>query len=200
MNIAANRLLPGVLAAAAGLGLATSCVSTERETTAPGRATRTTYTPPRGKGQRVTAATVLNTVQATHVFSAPGAPDRFMLLLQGPRVLTGRLHFVVLSAQGDTLHREYLPARLLQDPQALTVRDQEISVLRGMNAFFSANRFVVPAIPATTQTAPPGLTAAAWSSLKASPQAVGFDYPSAQGSLQRLVYVPQLGRAVVLAE
>lgn len=189
------------LAGAAGLSwlLATSCVSTERETSAPGRSARTeatTYVPPKGKGQRVSGATVLNTVRAEHAFSGAAAPDRFLLQLRGPRVLTGRLHLVVLSAQGDTLHQEVLPARVLQDPAALTVRDQEISVLRGMNNFFAPARFAAPSLGGAR---PATLSPADWATLRTDPQAVAFAYPAAAGE-HHLVYSPKLGRAVVLGE
>lgn len=179
MNTLYKASVRALVAVAASALLAPSCVSTERETSTPSRSPRAEYTPPSGKGQRVSGATVLNTVQAAHAFSSPGTPDKFLLQLRGPRILTGQLHFVVLSAQGDTLHQEVLPARVLQDPQALTVRDQEISVLRGMNGFFSPARFA----PAP-----------------ASPAAVVFEYPAADGTPHQLVYSPKLGRAVVQAE
>ena len=188
------------LTGAASLSLllaAASCVSTERETSAPGRSARTEYTPPSGKGQRVSGATVLNTVQAEHAFSS-AAPDRFRLQLRGPRVLSGRLYLLVLRAQGDTLHQEVLPARVLRDSTALTLRDQEISVLRGMNGFFAPAHFAAPALGAASAR-PATLSPAAWSTLRTDPQAVAFTYPTAQGE-HHLVYSPQLGRAVVLAE
>ncbi|NML64201.1 hypothetical protein HHL22_03185 [Hymenobacter sp. RP-2-7] len=188
------------LAGAATLSLllaAASCVSTERETSTPGRSLRTVYTPPSGKGQRVSGATVLNTVQAEHAFSG-AAPDKFQLQLRGPRVLSGRLYLTVLSAQGDTLHREVLPARVLQDSTALTVRDREISVLRGMNGFFNPGRFTAPA-GAAPAARPATLSPTAWNTLRTDPQAVAFAYPTAQGE-HHLVYSPKLGRAVVLAE
>lgn len=195
-------LLPAPLggyAALAALLLTASCVSTERETTTPSRAPRTEYTPPTGKGQRVSTATVLNAVQATHAFTGPSATDRFVLQLRGPRVLTGKLHLAVLGSRGDTLYREVLPARVLQDPAALTVRDQEISVLRGMNNFFSASRFATPAVLAAA-VRPANLSTADWATLRADPQATSFDYPAANGAQHRLVYSPKLGRAVLLAE
>lgn len=204
MKLSVNTFACGRLAGAAGLSLllATSCVSTERETSAPGRSARTeqpaAYTPPKGKGQRVSGATVLNTVQAEHTFSSAAAADKFRLQLRGPRVLTGRLYFTVLSARGDTLHREVLPARVLQDPAALTVRDQEISVLRGMNNFFGAAHFMGPA-PVAARARPAALSPEAWRTLRADPQAVAFAYPTAEGE-HHLVYSTKLGRAVALDE
>ena len=182
----------------AALLFSASCVSTEREPTTPTRDARAEFRPPTGKGQRVSGATVLNAVQATHAFTAPGAADHFVLQLRGPRVLTGKLHLAVLSSRGDTLYREVLPARVLQDPAALTVRDQEISVLRGMNNFFNPGRFST-AVPAT-QAPPPSLSAADWTTLRADAQATSFDYPAANGAQHHLVYSPKLKRAVLLAE
>lgn len=193
-----RRYLAASQALLAALLLTASCVSTERETTTPSRDARAEFRPPTGKGQRVSGTTVLNAVQATHAFSAPGAADRFVLQLRGPRVLTGKLHLAVLSSRGDTLYREVLPARVLQDPAALTVRDQEISVLRGMNNFFSPSHFsaTVPDAPAR----PASLSAADWATLRADAQATSFAYPAAGGAQHHLVYSPKLGRAVLLAE
>lgn len=186
----------------AGLALLAACAGREHETTRPSASlpdARATYQPPTGKGQRVGGATVLNTVEATHLFSSPTAPDRFVLQLRGPRILTGRLYLAVLSAGGDTLSRQVTPARVLRDPQALTTRDQEISVLKGMNNFFNANRFAQPAVAAGAHQ-PASLSSAEWAALRADPQAVGFDYPAADGTLRRLAYVPRLGRVLVLSE
>lgn len=180
-----------------------ACVSTERETSRPNPTAttdpRATFTPPSGRGQRVTGATVLNTVQATHVFSNPASPDRFVLQLRGPRVLSAQLHLAVLTSGGDTLRQEVIPARVLADPQALTTRDQEISVLKAMNNFFNANRFVTPAVAAAAHQ-PAGISAADWAAVRADARAVGFDYPAADGTLHRLAYAPKLGRVVLLTE
>ncbi len=179
-----------------------SCVSTERETATSSRGPRTEFTPPKGQGERVGGATVLNTVRATHLFSDPKTPDTFVLQLRGPRVLTGRLHLLVLSSQGDTLRHEVLPVSVLltdptlKDNQSASVRAREINVLRNMNTFFSDSHFVRPAVPAAA-TPPAGLDAEAWASLRKDPAAVGFDYPGGKGET-RLVYARQLGRVVLV--
>ncbi|TDN39520.1 hypothetical protein A8B98_20040 [Hymenobacter sp. UV11] len=183
---------------------AASCASTERETATSSRGPRTEYSPPKGRGERVGGATVLNTVRTTHIFSDPKNPDTFVLELRGPRVLSSRLHLSVLSSKGDTLHREVLPTSvLLTDPTlkdnlSASVREREISVLRGMNTFFGDSHFVQPAVPAVA-TPPAGLDAQAWASLRRDPAAVGFHYPGSKGET-RLIYARQLGRVVVLAE
>ena len=59
MTISLRALAP----VAATLLLATSCVSTERETATSSKDPRAEFTPPRGRGERVGAATVLNTVR-----------------------------------------------------------------------------------------------------------------------------------------
>jgi len=198
MTISLRALAP----VAATLLLATSCVNTERETATSSKDPRTEFTPPRGRGERVGAATVLNTVRATHPFSDPKTPDTFVLELRGPRIVTGRVHLFVLNNQGDTLRHEVLPATaLLDDPtlrnnQSASVRDKEISILRGMNAFFSPSHFVQPAVPATTPQ-PAEIDTQAWTSLRNDPRAVGFDYPTGTGET-RLAYSRQLGKVVVI--
>ena len=186
------------------LGLA-ACVNTEREAATSSQGDpRAQFTPPSGKGQRVGGATVLNTVRATHPFSDPKTPDVFVLQMRGPRILASQMHFIVISSKGDTLRHEVLPARALLDDPSLrdnasaSVRDKEISVLRGMNAFFGASHFVQPAVPASAPQ-PAEVDSQAWASLRSDPTAVGFTYPSATGD-KRLAYSRQLGRAVVLSE
>ncbi len=186
---------------AALLLAATSCVNTERDIVA-SPVSRTEFTPPRGRGERVGGATVLNTVRTTHPFSDPNSVDMFILQLRGPRILSGRLHLVVLSSQGDTLRHEVLPpTALIDDPtlrdnQSASVRDREISILRGMNGFFDPKHFVQPAVSATA-TQPAELDTQAWASLRNDTRAVGFDYPSGRGD-SRLTYSRQLGKVLVI--
>ena len=189
---------------AALLLAATSCVNTERDiaTSSVPRSSRTEFTPPKGRGERVSSTTVLNTVRTTHPFSDPKASDTFILQMRGPRMLSSHLYLLVLSSKGDTLSQVVLPATaLIDDPtlrdnQSASVRDREISILRGMNNFFGPSHFVQPAVPATA-VASVGVPAPAWASLRNDPTAVGFDYPNGNGE-SRLVYSRQLGRAVVI--
>ncbi|MBO2033044.1 hypothetical protein J4D99_16730 [Siccationidurans ginsengisoli] len=189
-------------AVAAILLTVSSCVSTERETATSTKNPRDEFTPPNGRGQRVGGATVLNTVRTTHTFSDPQAPDNFILQMRGPRVLSSRVHLFVVSSKGDTLRHEVLPAtallddRTLRSNQSATVRDKEISILRGMNSFFSPSHFVQPAVPSTA-TQPAELDTQAWTSLRDDPKAVGFDYPSGTGE-SRLAYSRQLNKVLVI--
>jgi hypothetical protein len=194
-----------VLAVAGLLQLGTSCVNSERELAASTKDPRSLYVPPTGAGRRVSGTTILNTVRASHTFSDPKTKDNFLLQLRGPRILTSRLHLIVLTTKGDTLRHEVMPARtLLQGTEAQTsklstVRDQEITILRRMNGFFSEDHFLNPAIPSSAAK-PAGLDAKAWDTLRADKTAISFEYPSAAGSEHRLAYSRQLGRAVVLSE
>lgn len=192
-----------ILAAVGLLALGASCVNSERELAASTKDPRSLYVPPTGAGRRVNTATVLNTVRASHSFSDPKTKDNFLLQLRGPRILTSRLHLIVLTAKGDTLRHEVMPARALlqglevQSSRPTTVRDQEIAILRRMNTFFSEDHFTNPAVPGSA-TRPAGLDAKAWESLRADPTAIGFDFPGAAGSEKRLAYSRQLRRAVVM--
>ena len=183
------------------LATTAACVNTERDI-ATSRDPRAEFTPPRGRGERVSGATVLNTVRATHAFSDPKAPDTFVLQLRGARVLSSQAHLLVLSSRGDTLRQEVLPATaLLDDPtlrenQSASVRDKEISILRGMNNFFSDKHFTRLTLPATA--APPAdVSPQAWASLRTDPAAVVFDYASPTGEHQ-LVYARALGKVLVV--
>jgi hypothetical protein len=194
-----------ILAVVGLLQLGTSCVNSEHELASSTKDPRSLYVPPTGAGRRVNGATVLNTVRASHSFSDPKTKDNFLLQLRGPRILTSRLHLIVLTTKGDTLRHEVLPARALlqgsetQVSKLTTVRDQEITILRRMNSFFSEDHFTTLSVLSSTRK-PAGLDAKAWATLLADPAAMSFEYPSAAGSDHRLAYSRQLGRAVVLSE
>lgn len=146
---------------------------------------------------------MLNTVRATHAFSNPRTRDNFTVQLRGARILTGQVHLIVTNPAGDTLRHEVLPARALLDSQAeanpTTTRDQEISILRGMNTFFAASHFSQPAVP-TQEPQPAEVDAAVWQALRADPSAVAFDFPGPDGSERRLTYVRKMRKAVVLSQ
>ena len=181
----------------------TSCLNTEREVGTSRNADRE-YTPPTATA-RVSSRTVLNTVRAAHYFSNTKTKDNFILQLQGPKIMSGQARFIILSSTGDTLRKEIMPAtalldeRQLDDPQAATVRDKEIAILRGMNSFFADDRFVQPAV-AKTATQPGEIDAQTWSSVKADTRAVGFDYVTAAGKERRIAYDKKQKKAVVIAE
>ena len=194
-----------ICAVAGLLQLSASCINTEREVATSTKDPRSVYVPPTSAGRRISGATVLNTVRASHNFSDPKAKDNFLLQLRGPRILTSRVHLIVLSAKGDTLRHEVMPARALlagsavQDGKMATVRDQEIAILRRMNNFFAEDNFTHPAVPASAAQ-PAELDAQAWASLRDDPTAIGFDYPGAAGNEMRLAYSRQLHRAVTMSQ
>ncbi|WP_156175906.1 hypothetical protein [Hymenobacter terrenus] len=183
-----------------------SCVSTEREVSNSNTDPRATYTPPpAGSRSRLSNKTVLNTVSRTHPFSDPKTRDNFILQLRGPRVLNAQAHLIVTSSTGDTLRHEVIPARslltgkLLNDPQAASVRDQEIAILQGMNNFFADRHFSEPAVP-TGSEQPAEMDSQTWSALREDPGTVGFDYTGAGGAERRLTYVRKLAKAVVISQ
>ncbi|ALW86061.1 hypothetical protein AUC43_13755 [Hymenobacter sedentarius] len=197
--------LSGIALLAAGLTLQlSSCVSTEREVSSSTTDPRTTYKPPvAGNGARIGSKTVLNTVSTSHTFSDPNTKDNFILQLRGPRVLTARAHFIVTTSKGDTLRHEVMPARALLsestlDPQASSVRDQEIAILQGMNTFFAAGHFSQPAVPAGLEQ-PAEVDTKTWAALREDPSTVAFDFTGTGGSERRLAYVRKLGKAVVIS-
>ena len=114
-----NFLRFGCCNLALGLAL-TSCLNTEKEIGTTDKDPRATYTPPApSERARMTGASVLNTVQGTHIFSDPARPDRFVAQLRGLRVISGQVHLFVLNADGDTLRHDVRPARALLTDEAL---------------------------------------------------------------------------------
>ena len=181
-----------------------SCLNTEKEIGTTDKDPRATYTPPApSERNRMSAATVLNTVQGSHVFSDPARPDRFVLQLRGLRILTGQVHLFVINPTGDTLRHEVLPARALlseaalADPAAASTRDKEIAILKRMNSFFGPESFVQPAVPVTAEQ-PAEFSTAAWAALKADPSTVAFDCPGRDGAQRRLAYSKAMSKVLVI--
>lgn len=192
----------------AGLGLlfqVSSCINADREA-GTARSTDRPYTPvPEGARGRVTDRTVLRTVNSTHYFSNPKAKDKFVLQLQGTKILNAQARLIILSSTGDTLRKEIIPAtalvddRMIADPKAATARDKEIAILQGMNSFFREDRFTQPAVPRATRQ-PSDIDAQAWQAVREDTKAVGFDYTTAGGKERRLAYAKKLRKAVVVAQ
>lgn len=183
-----------------------ACLNTEKEIGTTEKDPRATFTPPAASDRsRMTSASVLNTVQASHVFSNPVQPDKFVLQLRGLRILTGQVHLMVVNAAGDTLRHEVLPARALlseealADPAASSSRDKEIAILKRMNTFFAPDNFVQPAVPVTAEQ-PAEFSTAAWTALKADPSTVAFDCPGRDGGLRRLAYSKSMGKVLVITQ
>lgn len=197
----------GFVLIAAGLTLQlASCISTEREVSSSTADPRSTYIPPAaGDRNRVSSKTVLQTVSTKHAFSDPKTKDNFILQLRGPRVITSRAHLIVTSSTGDTLRHEVLPARALlsekalNDPQAASVRDQEIAILQGMNTFFADGHFMQPAVAAGAEQ-PAEVDTKTWSALREDPGTVGFDYIGAGGAERRMAYARKLHKAVIISQ
>ena len=181
-----------------------ACLNTEKEVGTTDKDPRAVFTPPAAADRnRMTSATVLNTVQASHIFSNPARPDKFVLQLRGLRILTGQVHLMVLNAAGDTLRHDVVPARALlseealADPAASSSREKEIAILKRMNTFFAPDNFVQPAVPVTAEQ-PAEFSTAAWAALKADPSTVAFDCPGRDGAQRRLAYSKAMSKVLVI--
>lgn len=130
----------------------------------------------------------LLTSRSRHIFSAPGTPDVFSLVLRGASVLTGEATFTITTAGGEVIFREMLSAADLeaamvyemQSPTA-TQAEREAYVRRRIREFFAEKNFRRPAVassatfPAATE-APVGTDRAAWDDLRRRPDVVAFQY------------------------
>ncbi|WP_188813902.1 hypothetical protein [Hymenobacter cavernae] len=178
----------------------TSCITTEREVGSAKNQQKYTPTP----GNRITERSVLNKVNAQHYFTSIKAKDQFVLLLQGSKIVNAQARFIILTSTGDTIRKETIPAAALlkasdlDDPQAATVRDKEIAILKTMNTFFREDHFTQPAIPRAA-VQPANVDAQAWSAVRADTKAIGFDYIAAGGKERRIAYAKTLRKAVIIA-
>ncbi|WP_303311408.1 hypothetical protein [Hymenobacter sp. BT730] len=194
--------LPVVFAA---LLVQSSCITTERESATSKNPDRVFTPTPEGQRARLTPKSVLNSVRTTHQFSDPKSKDIFILLLQGTKILNSQARFLIISSKGDTLRNEVMPAlalldeRELEDPQAATVRDKEIGILKGMNNFFKDDRFTSPAIPRSMTEAAVS-DQEAWQAVREDNKSVGFDYVTAGRKERRIAFSRKLNKAVIVAE
>lgn len=133
-------------------------------------------------------ADTLLTARRRHLFSSPGSPDAFSLVVRGASVLTGEATFTITTASGQVIFREVLSAPDLeaamvyemQGPTA-TQEEREAYVRRRIQEFFADKNFRRPAVasaatfPDSTE-APTGTDRAAWDNLRRRPEAIGFQY------------------------
>ncbi|MBX0290892.1 hypothetical protein K3G63_10605 [Hymenobacter sp. HSC-4F20] len=133
-------------------------------------------------------ADTLLTSRSRHIFSSPGTPDVFSLVLRGASVLTSEATFTITTAGGQVIFREMLSAADLeaamvyemQGPTA-TQAEREAYVRRRIREFFAEKNFRRPAVAASATfpaaaEAPAGTDRAAWDDLRRRPDAVGFQY------------------------
>jgi len=180
----------------------TSCITTEREVGS-AKTGQKVYNPT--PGNRITSRSILNKVNAQHYFTNSKAKDQFVLVLQGSKIVNAQARFIILTSGGDTIRKETIPATALlkasdlDDPQAATVRDKEIAILKSMNNFFREDRFMQPAVPRAA-VAPANVDPKAWSAVRADTKAIGFDYVAATGKERRIAYAKALQKAIIVAD
>jgi hypothetical protein len=184
-----------------------SCVTTDREMGASENSDKVFTPRPEAQRSRLNSRSVLRTVQTQHTFSDTRNKDNFVLLLQGPKILDANARFLIISAKGDTLRNEVMPAKSLideralqTDPQAASVRARELAILQGMNRFFAPDKFTSPAVPRSITAAPEGSDPEGWEAVRTDNRAVGFDYIDASGREKRIAYARKLNKAVVVAD
>ncbi|RPD50201.1 hypothetical protein DNI29_05235 [Hymenobacter sediminis] len=133
-------------------------------------------------------ADTLLTARSRHVFSAPGSPDAFSLVMRGASVLTGEATFTITSASGQVIFREVLSAPDLEAAMVYEMKgptatqaEREAYVRRRIQEFFADKNFRRPAVassatfPDSTE-APAGTDRTAWDDLRRRPDAVAFQY------------------------
>ncbi|GAB2769167.1 hypothetical protein HNQ93_000280 [Hymenobacter luteus] len=130
----------------------------------------------------------LLTARRRHLFSSPGSPDAFSLVLRGASVLTAEATLTITTAAGQVIFREVLSAPDLEaamvydmpGPTA-TQAEREAYVHRRIREFFADQNFRRPAVAAAATfpaaaDAPAGTDRAAWDDLRRRPEAIGFQY------------------------
>ncbi|MCA8831423.1 hypothetical protein [Hymenobacter pini] len=146
-------------------------------------------------------ADTLLTSRTRHIFSAPGAPDAFSLVLRGASVLSGEATFTITTASGEVIFREVLSSPDLEaalvyemkGPTA-TQAEREAYVRKRVKEFFAEKNFQRPAVAKTATfpagATPTGLDRAAWDDLQSRPEAVAFRYLVGKEDRRTVVWAP----------
>lgn len=186
--------------------------SAESVTAAPEVAADSAATAPLEPLDTARAATIdaqadtLLTARTRHVFSAPGSPDVFSLVLRGPMVLSAEATFTITTADGQVIFREVLTAPDLEAAlvyemknSTATQAEREAYVRRRVREFFAAQNFQRPALAQTAPyptPAPVSPDRATWNDLRQRPDAVSFHYLIGKEDRRRLAWSP-LSKQVV---
>jgi hypothetical protein len=159
---------------------------------------------------RATAANAqsdtLKTVRKRHIFSAPGSPDEFSLVMRGKDMLSGEVTFTITEASGQVIFREMLHADDLEAAMVYEMKtpsasatEREAYIRRRMDEFFSDKNFRAPALTAKDPY-PAGSTTdrATWDDLRQRPDAVSFTYLVGKEDRRRIAWAPRTKQVVHL--
>lgn len=159
---------------------------------------------------RATAANAqsdtLKTVRKRHVFSAPGSPDEFRLVMRGKDLLTGEATFTITDASGQVIFREILPAEDLEAAMVYEMKtptasaaEREAYIRRRMDEFFSDKNFRTPALtPKDSYPTGSTIDRATWDDLRQRPDAVSFTYLVGKEDRRRIAWAPRTKQVVHL--
>ncbi len=154
----------------------------------------------------------LKTVHRRHIFSSPGSPDEFRLVMRGKDMLTGEATLTITDASGQVIFREILPAADLEaamvyemETPTATAAEREAYIRRRMDEFFSDKNFQTPALatkaayPTTASTSTTNtIDRATWDDLRQRPDAVSFTYLVGKEDRRRIAWAPRTKQVVHL--
>ena len=197
----ATFLLPAALWLAA-------CSPTDTPTTAADSAAATAALPPpdTARAAAVNAQSdTLHQVRRRHLFSSPGQPDLFTLVLRGPDMLNGAATFTITDAGGQVIFREQLSAADLEAAMVYemhaptaTEEQRQAYLLRRIDTFFADKNFQKPALPASATYAPGPLDRPTWDDLHRRPDAISFAYLVGKEDHHRIAWSPLKKQVVQL--
>ncbi|MDF7813389.1 hypothetical protein [Hymenobacter sp. YC55] len=159
---------------------------------------------------RATAANAqsdtLKTVTKRHIFSAPGSPDEFRLVMRGKDALTGEATFTITDSNGQVIFREMLAAEALEAAMVYEMKtptasaaEREAYIRRRMDEFFSDKNFSTPALTAKDSYPTDGtIDRATWDDLLKRPDAVSFTYLVGKEDRRRIAWAPRTKQVVHL--
>lgn len=193
------------------LGFVAACSTpdTRQASTTPSTADTATQLEPMDTA-RATAANAqsdtLKTVTKRHIFSAPGSPDEFRLVMRGKDALTGEATFTITDSNGQVIFREMLAAEDLEAAMVYEMKtptasaaEREAYIRRRMDEFFSDKNFRTPALTAKDTYPTDGtVDRATWDDLRKRPDAVSFTYLVGKEDRRRIAWAPRTKQVVHL--
>ena len=124
----------------------------------------------------------LFSLQKSHIFSKPSAPDTFTVEVTGKDLLTATVYFRITSPDGKVIYNEQFATNYLIDygimdsSQKITDETRRAYIQERLNRFFDETNFRKPAIKATQRYDDYNTSRELFDELKANPSAWSFFY------------------------
>jgi len=135
-----------------------------------------------------------------HVFSDPGKPDKFRLVLTGDSTLTGTAMLEIIRHDGTVIYQDTFATNYLIDygiTNSPTPQQMEAYITKRATAFFEDDNFMQPALPGDRTFDANYSDKKIWEAVKRDTTAIGFYYKLGKEDGRYLAYSKEKGKVVL---